>query len=138
MKSVIPSYMYIDVTIKALKTDPFRKGVAVYLGATGAALCAVASILSYMVSQGSRPGPFFVFSDQRLLTRDRLVKEMRQAMRASSIDEKLHSRRSFRIGAATIAASCSLIKTLGRWESNVHSHNQIRTLHRCSEANSNS
>ena len=117
----IRSPSYIEVTIKASKTDPFRKGVNVYLGATGVALCPVASILSYMVSRGSRPGPFFTFSDQRPLTRDRLVKEVRQAMRASGIDDRLYSGHSFRIGAATTAASCglqdSIIKTLGRWES---------------------
>ena len=112
---------YIEVTIKASKTDPFRKGVKVYLGATGVTLCPVASILSYMVSRGSRPGPFFSFSDQRTLTRDCLVKEVRQAMRTSGIDNKLYSGHSFRIGAATTAASCglqdSLIKTLSGWES---------------------
>ncbi|KAL5510124.1 hypothetical protein EMCRGX_G005615 [Ephydatia muelleri] len=112
---------YIEVTIKASKTDPFRKGVKVYLGVTGVTLCPVASILSYMVSRGSRTGPFFSFSDQRPLTRDRLVKEVCQAMRTSGIDDKLYSGHSFRIGAATTAASCglqdSLIKTLGRWES---------------------
>ena len=60
---------YVEVTVKASKTDPFRK---VYLGTTGVALCPVAAILSYMVSRGSRPGPFFAFSDHRPLTRDRL------------------------------------------------------------------
>ena len=112
---------YVEVTIKASKTDPFRKGVKVYLGTTGVALCPVAAILSYMVSRGSRPGPFFAFSDHRPLTRDRLVKEVRQAMQVSGLDDKLYSGHSFRIGAATTAASCglqdSLIKTLGRWES---------------------
>ena len=112
---------YVEVTINASKTDPFRKGVNVYLGTTGVALCPVAAILSYMVSRGSRPGPFFAFSDHRPLTRDRLVKEVRQAMRVSGIDDKLYSGHSFRIGAATTAASCglqdSLIKMLGRWES---------------------
>ena len=107
---------YVAVTVKASKTDPFRKGVKVYLGTTGVALCPVAAIMSYMVSRG----PFFAFSDHRPLTRDRLVKEVRQAMQVSGIDDKLYSGHSFRIGAATTAASCGLqdflIKTLGRWE----------------------
>ena len=109
------------MTIKASKTDPFRKGVAVYLGASGAELCPVAAVLNYMVSRGSQPGPFFLFENKRPLTRDRLVNEMRKALEASGVDANQYSGHSFRIGAATTAASRgvpdSLIKTLGRWES---------------------
>ena len=45
---------YIEVRIKASKTDVFRKGVTVYLGATGNDLCPVAAVLSYMVSSRSQ------------------------------------------------------------------------------------
>ena len=117
----IATPQYIEVTIKASKTDPFRKGVTVYLGSTGAALCPVAAILRYMVTRGSRPGPFFLFKDGHPLTRDRLVTEMRKAMSLAGVDSKHYSGHSFRIGAATTAAARglqdSLIKTLGRWES---------------------
>ena len=41
---------YIEVRIKASKTDVFRKGVTVYLGATGNDLCPVVAVLSYMMS----------------------------------------------------------------------------------------
>eukprot|EP00731_Ephydatia_muelleri_P033273 Em0027g21a len=112
---------YLEVAIKASKTDPFRKGVKVYLGASGAELCPVAAILSYMVIRGSLPGPFFMFEDKRPLTRDRFVGEMRKALEQAGVTAKQYSGHSFRIGAATTAASCglqdSLIKTLGRWES---------------------
>ena len=112
---------YLEVAIKASKTDPFRKGVKVYLGAPGAELCPVAAILSYMVIRGSLPGPFFMFEDKRPLTRDRFVGEMRKALEQAGVTAKQYSGHSFRIGAATTAASCglqdSLIKTLGRWES---------------------
>ncbi len=40
---------FIEVIIKASKTDPFRKGVSVFIGKTGGDLCPVAAILSYMV-----------------------------------------------------------------------------------------
>ena len=40
----IATPQYIEVIIKASKTDPFRKGVTVYLGSTGAALCPVVAI----------------------------------------------------------------------------------------------
>ena len=38
----------IAVKIKASKTDPFRQGVTVYLGATGTNLCLVKAILAYI------------------------------------------------------------------------------------------
>ena len=40
---------FVQVKIKASKTDVFRKGVSVYLGITGTTLCPVAAILGYMV-----------------------------------------------------------------------------------------
>ena len=39
---------YVMVTIKASKTDVFKKGVTVYLDSTGQGLCPVTAILSYM------------------------------------------------------------------------------------------
>ena len=63
---------YLEVRIKASKTDPFRKGISVYLGRTDTDLCPVAAILGYMVRRGSQQGPFFMFQDGRFLTRDQL------------------------------------------------------------------
>ena len=40
---------FVEVRIKASKTDVFRKGVTIYLGVTGVNICLVAAILSYMV-----------------------------------------------------------------------------------------
>lgn len=71
---------YVTVTLKASKTDDFRKGVTVYLGRTSQDLCPVAAILSYLAqfssSKAKKSGPFFQFSDGRPLTRERLVKEL--------------------------------------------------------------
>ncbi len=64
---------FIVVVVKASKTDPYRKGVRVYLGRAPGELCPVAAVLSYMVSRGSQPDPFFKFSDGRSLTRERFV-----------------------------------------------------------------
>ena len=112
---------YITVAIKASKTDPFRKGVTVHIGATKSQLCPVAAVLAYMVQRGPQAGPFFLFEDSHRLTRDRLVAEVRRALERAGVDPSHYSGHSFRIGAATTAAACglqdSLIKTLGRWES---------------------
>ena len=53
----------ISVKIKASKTDPFRQGVTIYLGATGTNLCPVKAILAYIAVQGSKQGPFFFFQN---------------------------------------------------------------------------
>ena len=50
---------FLEVTIKASKTDPFRQGVKVYLGRTSVDLCPVAAVLSYMTQRGVDSGPFF-------------------------------------------------------------------------------
>ena len=50
---------YLQVNIKASKTDPFRQDVFVYLGRTNVDVYPVANILAYMVLRGSAPGPFF-------------------------------------------------------------------------------
>lgn len=47
-----------DVTIKASKTDPFRKGIKLFLGKIASDLCLVTAMLTamlaYMVSKKSR------------------------------------------------------------------------------------
>ena len=115
---------YVEVHIKASKTDPFRKGVSIYLGRGSEELCPVAAILDYLVRRGSTLGPLFVFSDGKYLTRQRFVVAIRSALDSVGIDSSLYAGHSFRIGAATTAAQCglqdSLIKTLGRWESTAY------------------
>lgn len=114
----------VQVFIKASKTDPFRKGVKVYLGSTSNSLCPVAAVAAYMAVRGMKPGPFFKFKDGKPLSRESLVKRIREALAASGFDATQYSGHSFRIGAATTAAAVgiedSLIKTLGRWESSAY------------------
>ncbi len=109
------------VTIKQSKTDPLRQGVDLYVGRTGTDLCPVAAVLSYLERRGKVPGPLFVFQDGRYLTRARFVERVREGLKKANVNEKDYCGHSFRIGAATTAASRgiedSIIKTLGRWES---------------------
>ena len=114
----------VRVHIKASKTDPFRKGVFVYLGRTDKKLCPVAAISAYMALRGLEEGPFFLFSSGCTLSRERLVRHMRQALEEAGLSNRGFSGHSFRIGAATTAAAGGiedcLIKTLGRWESSAY------------------
>ena len=43
---------FLEVCIKASKTDPFRKGVQIYLGRTGTDLCPVVAAVNYRVQRG--------------------------------------------------------------------------------------
>ncbi len=115
---------WIEVRIKASKTDPFRCGVTIFLGVTRRWLCPVAAVLAYVVWRGCRPGPLFLFADGRCLTRVRFVAALRLALREAGVDASLYADHSFRIGAATTASTCSiqdsLKQTLGRWRSSAY------------------
>ena len=112
---------FLRITIKQSKTDPFRKGMNLYVGRTGTDLCPVAAVLSYLTHRGSAPRPLFVFRSGIYLTRKRFVDRVRAALRQTDVDQRKYCGHSFRIGAATTAATKriedSVIKTLVRWES---------------------
>ena len=121
---------FLQVLIKASKTDPFRQGVTVYVGRTDNWLCPVTAVLSYLVVPGSGPGPLFKWEDGRFLTREAFVAAVRKALAETGLAAKDYAGHSFRIGAATTAARQGLqdclIKTLGRWESSAYTR-YIRT-----------
>ena len=114
----------VQVRLKQSKTDPFRRGVSIYLGRTQTDLCPVVAILAYIAVRPAVNGPLFVFKDGSFLTRDRLVSAIRRALSAAGINTTGFSGHSFRIGAATTAAVVgvedSTIKMLGRWESSAY------------------
>lgn len=76
-----------------------------------------------MALRGDRPGPLFMWQDGRPLTRIQLVGEVRKVLKKADLPAEQFAGHSFRIGAATTAASVgiedSLIQTLGRWKSAV-------------------
>jgi len=118
---------WLQVSIKASKTDPFRQGVTLHIGVAGGPLCPVAAILSYMVARGCAPGPYshggttgtwqgmVLWQVSAQLSRKQVM--WQRTMRATAFQLA-------RIGAATTASRCgiqdSLIKTLGRWESSAY------------------
>ena len=112
---------HLAVHLKRSKNDPFGAGTTLHLGATGTALCPVASVLGYLTIRPPTPGPLFLFRDGSTLSRSRLIQSLRQVLGTAGVDCSRYSGHSFRIGAATTAArmgvSDSLIKTLGRWKS---------------------
>ena len=110
----------LKVLIKASKTDPFRKGVSIFLGRTDNSLCqSQAAITAYLASHGPDR-----FRKGSYLTREAFVRSVREALTRAGMDAQCYSGHSFRVGAATTAAACgvedSLIKTLGRWSSSAY------------------
>lgn len=91
------------VKIKASK-GPFRQGVDVFIGTTENKLCPVIAMMAYLAKRGQKEGMLFQFEDSRLLTCDRVVTQVRQAITAAGINCKPYSGHSFRIRAASTAA----------------------------------
>ena len=114
----------MQVRIKQSKTDPFRKGVMVYLGRTGGELCPVAAVSAYLAVRGRAPGPYFGFKGGEPLAREIFVRRVRAALREVGVDSDKYAGHSLRIGVASTAAAVgvedSLIQMLGR-----------RVLHTC-------
>ena len=103
--------------IKSSKTDPFRFGVNVRLASNNSILCPVQAISSYLKCHPTGKGPLFTFINGHFLTRQSFSRVLQELLP----NNHSISTHSFRIGAATTAASIGLprwlIKSLGRWNS---------------------
>ena len=108
--------------IKGSKTDPFRFGCTIRLSPTSNLLCPVNALYNYLTLHPTRRGPLFTYEDGTFLTQRRLNTFVKAAL--PSPPDRPVSSHSFRIGAATTAASANvpswLIQQLGRWNSNCH------------------
>ena len=76
----------LSVTLKASKTDPFRRSITLYIGRVASDLCPVSAVLAYLVARGKRPGPLFMFKDGRPLTRQRLVSAVCDALERAGVE----------------------------------------------------
>jgi len=114
----------IKLNIKQSKTDLFRHGVDIYLGATNTPICPVSALIPYLAKGGAQTGPLFITADQGYLTRALFSKKLDTTLDLLQINFHQYSTHSFRIGAATTAAKVlipdALIKMLGRWRSEAY------------------
>ena len=108
------------IHLKKSKCDQFGKGVDVYLGRTDLDLCPVTALLAYIETRGSGPGPLFVDSSQARITNPWFIGQFRDVLATAGLPQQEYAGHSFRIGAATTAASVGLedstIQLLGRWQ----------------------
>ena len=111
----------ISLNIKRSKTDQGAVGVRVVLGRTDNDLCPVSALLTYLLKRGNTPGALFQWENRIPLSKTKFVEAIRRALTAANLPAKDYAGHSFRIGAATTAASAGLedstIQTLGRWKS---------------------
>lgn len=111
----------VSFLLKHTKTDQAREGVKVYMGKTGDDICPVTALLHYLRLRGGKAGPLFIWQDGSPLQKPQFNKAVRLALTQAKLPAEKFAGHSFRIGAATTAASAGLedstIQTLGRWKS---------------------
>ena len=90
----------ICVFLKQSKTDQFCRGVAGFLGATGDEPCPV-TFVSFAALRGDAVGLFFYFQEGTLLTKNRFIAQICEAMAQAGIFAENYSSHSFRSGVAT-------------------------------------
>jgi len=114
----------IRVCIKQSKTDPFRQGTDINLRITDNSICPIAGLIPYLTIRGAQPGPLFMTSYHRYLTRALLSQKLNELLSLLHIDTLHYNTHSFRIGAATTAAQAHIsdthTKMLGRWRSEAY------------------
>ena len=112
----------VIINIKTSKTDPFRKGMQLILGATDAEICPVKALQIYFKIKNSPiNSPLFSYQNGKPLSRKCFTEDVRNLLSIGGLDPTHYAGHSFRIGAATTAGAAKLpawlIKTLGRWSS---------------------
>ena len=111
------------VRLKVSRTDHFRQGQTIVIGKTKSPLCPISAMVVYLNSRplSSDSRPLFTYVSGGLLTREKLTRKTRLLISKGGLDQREFAGHSFRIGAATTAASANLpswlIKVLGRWSS---------------------
>ena len=114
----------ISLFLSKSKTNPYGKGITMFVGAKGSLLSPVAAVLAYLAICPSTRGPLFLLSSRVPLKRETFVSRLKQGLSSAGIDFSGYNGHSFRIGAATTAARVgipdSTIKILGRWESSAY------------------
>ena len=114
----------IRLLLKQSKTDPFRLGVEIFLGATKADICPVQALIQYLGIRKPIPGALFIFTSGCPLTCSALVSHLQAVLKQAGIQQEHYNGHSFRIGATTTVVQKgledSMIQTLERWKSEAY------------------
>ena len=114
----------VRLWLRRAKTDPFGRGVEIFLGVSGIEVCPVTALMRYLAVRPPGDGQLFVWENRQPLTRTTFVTLLKRRLQSPGLDMSQFSGHSLYIGAATSAAAAGvpdhLIKTLGRWHSEVY------------------
>ena len=113
----------LEFLVKRSKTDPYARGMKLYIGSTQVPYCPVVAMIEFLpTSQPQSNQPLFVSASGVPLSRSWLTSKVRSLLLAAGIANAAeYSGHSFRIGAATSAAAAGApewqIRAMGRWKS---------------------
>lgn len=88
----------LKISTKQSKTDPFRKGVDLFLGKTDTDICPVSALLNYLVHRGLPKAPLCMLEDGSFLICQYFVSAVRDALQRAGIDQSRCCGHSFQIG----------------------------------------
>ncbi|XP_069588341.1 uncharacterized protein [Ranitomeya imitator] len=112
----------VEIFLKRSKTDQLGRGCWIKLNAFhGSPLCPVANVRSWLALRPVGELSFLIHKDLSPITKFQFNSVLKKCLRLLDLGNVNISSHSFRIGAATEAARMgldeSIIKKLGRWES---------------------
>lgn len=119
---------YMELSLPASKTDPFRKGIKLTIAASQDEGCPVDAMKQLRGIDTHRPAtaPLFCVGryNQGPFTREYVVTKLQHLARLAGLTNGTWNGHSFRRGAATWAAQKGMseaeIQTLGRWRSDAY------------------
>lgn len=117
--------------LRRSKTDQYGQGRDVTLTSTDNSTCPVRAIRKFWrVRAGTVDSPLFCFQSGAFLTRQETTTQLRSLLSSMGLPSSRFASHSFRIGAASTAASAGIapnvIQRLGRWSSQCY-QSYIRT-----------
>ena len=123
-----PAVDGIMAKFRSSKTDQYNEGALRYVGMTGNSRCVVKALLEWFkldpdhfLTEVDRP--LFRFPGGRVMTREEMQNDLREAAVAVGIDEQRFGTHSWRVSGATwmyqAGYDIEVIKRHGRWTSNV-------------------
>ncbi|KAI2666821.1 hypothetical protein H4Q32_026527 [Labeo rohita] len=126
-------------TLKKSKTDQFGKSCPIYIFRLNSFISPFEPISEYVLSRyannSSPQEPLFLTENGKMATRFWFNKHFLKVLSASGISPEHYSLHSFRIGAATTAASAGIsdetTRVMGRWSSEAYRlyiHNNLNDL----------
>jgi len=112
----------LQLALKQSKTDTFKQGCKVYVGATDNIICPIKAVISYLSKRTNQPGPLFITKDGKGWTAAMFRAALKSLLVKLKVDKDHYNTHSFWIGAATSASLLNVpdshIQLLGRWRSN--------------------